>query len=115
MFSGESRSTTVLYQADSEHLCCDLNGESVVLSLKNGKYYGLNSIGAIIWELLQKPVTISKIERKILSEYEVEKRECSREVENFIAQMKDEGLVEIIDVPITQIRQAAGSGKDSIY
>jgi hypothetical protein len=114
-FRNENNSTIFLYQAVREHLCCELNGEAVILSLKNGKYYGLNSIGADIWELLQKPVRFSKITKEILSEYDVEEEECRREIENFLAQMKDEGLVEVINVPIAQIREAANGRKDTIY
>ncbi len=111
----EDNSTIFLYQAVREHLCCELNGEAVILSLKNGKYYGLNSIGADIWDLLQKPVRFSKITQAILSEYDVEEDTCRREIESFLAQMKDEGLVEVINVPIAQIREAANGRKDTIY
>lgn len=108
-------SNIVLYQAVSEHLCCDLNGEAVILSLKNGKYYGLNLIGAEIWNLIQKPIRVSKIVKKFLSEFDVDEQECLTEVESFLSLMKDEGLVEIINVPVKQIRTAAAGRKDTIY
>lgn len=113
MFSDTS--TKILYQAVSEHLHCELNGEAVILSLKNGKYYGLNQIGANIWELLQKPISLSRLEKKILADYDVDARKCSREVASFLTLMQEEGLIEIINVPVAQIRQAAGGGKDTIY
>jgi hypothetical protein len=115
MFSGENKSRMILYQANTDHLCCELNGEAVILSLKNGKYYGLNSIGAVIWGLLQKPISVSKIGSKIMSQYDVEKEECIFEVENFLAAMRKEGLVEIVNVPVSQVRQPEEGGKETIF
>lgn len=83
------------YRAVNEHLCCDLNGEAVILSLKTGKYYGLNAVGARIWELIQFPVCASAIEDAILAEYEVEGDLCRREVAAFLSKMAAEGLIEI--------------------
>jgi hypothetical protein len=31
---------------------CDLGGESVILALKAGIYYGLNPLGTFIWNLI---------------------------------------------------------------
>lgn len=111
----ENPHTTVLFQAVREHLCCELNGEAVILNLKNGKYYGLNPVGAEIWNLLKKPVRLSKIVKRLLSEFDVDEQECRLEVESFLTLMENEGLVEIINVPIDQIREAAGGRKDTIY
>lgn len=113
--SEKDTSLIVLYQADNEHLCCELNGEAVILSLKNGKYYGLNTIGAEIWNLLKKPIRMSKIVKSLLSDFDVDEQECISEVESFLSLLKDEGLVEVINVPIDQIRKAADGGKDTLY
>jgi len=82
------------YKAISEHLCCDLNGETVILSLANGKYYGINSVGSRIWELLENFITLPEIEKVILSEYAVAEEICRQEVTAFLELMIAEGLVE---------------------
>ena len=89
--------TTTRCQAIKEHLCCELNGEAVILSLKNGKYYGLNPVASRIWELIQEPRTPAEIQNAILLEYEVESEICRREVSAFLTQMAAEGLVLVID------------------
>lgn len=88
-----SVTAVVRYQAIKEHLCCELNGESVILSLKNGKYYGLNSVASRIWELIQLPLSVAEIESAILLEYEVENQVCEQAVSVFLKQMIDEELI----------------------
>jgi len=50
------------YRAIKEHLLSELNDEAVILSLKNGKYYGLNSVGFTVWTNVLEAATLSEIE-----------------------------------------------------
>ena len=45
-------------------ISCKLAEESVILHLEEGMYYGLNSVGARIWELLQEPRTVREIQQQ---------------------------------------------------
>lgn len=101
--SRKSSPSTARYKVISEHLCCDLNGEAVILSLKNGKYYGLNSVGSRIWELIQTPMSADEIESALLSEYEVDRDECRREVSEFLKEMKAQELIEVVYAPYNGI------------
>jgi hypothetical protein len=85
--------TVARYKAVPEHLHCDLNGEAVVLSLANGRYYGMNSVGARIWELLQDERSADEIEQAILLEYEVEQEVCRQQVSDFLQKMVAEELL----------------------
>jgi len=55
----------VVFQAITEHLFSMLSQEAVILSLKNGKYYGLNPVGVSIWRASKEPVTLAEIETAI--------------------------------------------------
>jgi hypothetical protein len=81
--------------AASEQVSCDLDGEVVILDLKNGVYYGLDAIGARIWDMLQKPTTIGAIRDAILLEYDVEADRCERDLLALLRDMGDKGLVEM--------------------
>ncbi len=48
--------------------------------LLSGVYYGLNAVGASIWNLLQQPRTVSEIRDAILGEYEAEPQQCERDL-----------------------------------
>ena len=87
------------YRAIKEHLLSELNEEAVILSLKNGKYYGLNSVGFTIWTNVQESATLSEIEAAVMNEYDVDEETCRREVSTFLEQMLSEELVETVDAP----------------
>jgi hypothetical protein len=84
------------YTAIKQHLFSDLNNEAVILSMKSGKYYGLNSVGRSIWQAIKRPLTIGEIQALVMSEYEVDEDTCHREVHQFLQKMTNEGLIDIL-------------------
>lgn len=87
------------YQAIKEHLFSRLNDEGVILSLKNGKYYGLNSVGLSVWTNIQKAATFAEIEAAVMEEYDVDEETCRREISLFLEKMLSEELIETVDDP----------------
>ena len=82
----------------SEQVSCDLAGEAVVLSLRDGAYYGMNPVGARVWQLIQKPVAVSAVRDALLGEYgDVTADQCEREVVMLLTQLADWDLVQVID------------------
>jgi hypothetical protein len=79
------------------HLSCDLNGEAVILNMKNGKYYGVNSVGSSIWAAIQVPVSFLEVVSSIMDEYEVDEVTCRESVFNFLELMAKEDLVDFLD------------------
>ena len=85
------------YQAIKEHLFSQLNDEGVILSLSNGKYYGLNSVGVAVWISILEGATLAEIEAAVMREYDVDEDTCRREVASFLQEMLTEDLIETID------------------
>lgn len=85
------------FAAIKEYLYSDLRGDAVILSLKNGKYYGVNTVGACIWEAIQEPRTFREIQSIVLKEYDVDEATCDKEVISFLQKMAKEELVQILD------------------
>ena len=69
--------------------------EKVILSLKSGQYYGLDEIGARIWDLLQQSQTMGEITRIICREYEVELEECEGDVRELLEELLEAKLIEV--------------------
>ena len=59
------RSTVV---ATKDQVSADLSGEAAILNLKTSTYFGLNTVGASIWKLIQEPKTVSQIRDAIVEE-----------------------------------------------
>ena len=88
-----SRSSKIVVSEDV--VSCDLGGETAMLEMKEGVYYGLNEMGTIIWELIQKPVTVQEIIDHILEEYDVDEETCFQDLVELVQEMIKNHLVEI--------------------
>jgi len=78
-----------------EVVSCDLDGEAAILDLKDGIYYGLDPIGAKIWNLIQKPMILKEIIKIILDEYNVDKDRCTNDIFELIEELLNNGLVKV--------------------
>jgi len=79
-----------------EAVHCDVEDEVVILGLKDGVYYGLNPVGAFIWNIIiQEPKTVAKIRDAVLEEYDVSEEVCEKDLVELIAELSDKGLVEV--------------------
>jgi acetylornithine/succinyldiaminopimelate/putrescine aminotransferase len=76
------------------NIVSDMDGEKVMLSVKNGKYYNLGDIGGEIWELIKSPTAITKLVDMLTASYEVEESECLQQVLSYLEHLLNEGLIE---------------------
>lgn len=90
-----SKHSTVV--ATKDQVSSDLGGEVAILDLKAGTYYGLDAVGARVWELIQEPKGIREVRDTVLEEYEVEPEQCERDMIALLQKLADEGLVEVLD------------------
>lgn len=79
----------------------DLGGEIVVLDLEAGSYYGLNEVGARVWELVREPRVVREVQATIGDEYDVAPDRARRDVLAVLQQLADEALIEVVDGPTT--------------
>ena len=75
----------------------DVEGEAVILHFEAGIYYGLDGVGARVWEWLRSPVTVSELQARLVSEYEVDPAQCAADLRNLLQELADAGLVEVAD------------------
>jgi hypothetical protein len=67
--------------------------QGVMMSIEAGRYYGLNSVGVRVWELLEHPKTIAELCAQICEEFEVDIETCEAEVSKFVNDMLANGIV----------------------
>jgi hypothetical protein len=89
-----SRSSKIVVNKDV--VSCDLGGETAMLEMKEGVYYGLNEMGTVIWELIQEPITILELVDIILKDYEVDEETCFMDIVELIDQMVENKLVDVL-------------------
>jgi hypothetical protein len=81
--------------ATKDQVSCDLGGEAAILDIKSGIYYGLDSIGARIWNLIENPKSVKEVLDVLLQEYEVEAKRCERDLLDLLEELEDKGLIEV--------------------
>ncbi len=89
-------SGSTVVSVSKDYVYCKVEDEMVLLGMEDGIYYGLNPVGAFIWDQINEPKTIDDIRDAILSEYEVEKNECERDLCVLLSELVAKGLVEVI-------------------
>ena len=75
------------------NIVSDMDGELVMLSIEKGNYYNLGVLGGEIWNLIEKPIIISDLLDKLISQYDVSQQECEEEVLSFLSDLYNEGLI----------------------
>ena len=81
----------------SEPLQAGLDDEVVMMSVEKGSYYGLDPVGARIWELLESPKKVSEVVDELLKAYDVEQGVCERETIAFLESLIEEDLAEVVE------------------
>lgn len=79
----------------SEQISCDLSGEAVILSLKSGTYYGLDEIGALVWNLIERPKTFEEIYNSVMNKYNTGLEHLENDLVVLLEDLEKQGLVEI--------------------
>ncbi|MFY0758473.1 lasso peptide biosynthesis PqqD family chaperone [Metabacillus dongyingensis] len=88
-------STNFIVSQGEGNIVSDMSGEKVMLSISNGKYYNLGEIGGVIWDLIESPITFNQLIESLLSQYQVEREECQKQVLTFLESLNKEKLIKL--------------------
>ena len=80
------RSASVLTACEGDRL--------VLLQVRNGLFFGLEGVGASIWDLLNAGASAAAIAEALLEEYAAPSEQLERDVINFLAQLAAVGVIE---------------------
>lgn len=72
-----------------------LDEEVVMLDIEQGKYFGLDPVGARIWEIITSPISVAEIVATLVNEYDVSKEICEKDVNEFLEKMIELKTVQI--------------------
>ncbi|MCF2502941.1 PqqD family protein [Dyadobacter sp. CY107] len=85
------------YQLTTDQISSKVAGETVILNHNKGAYYGLNDVGVLVWDNLEKgPQTIESLCNAVTSEYEVDPETCKSDIDTLLKDLISEKLVEVI-------------------
>jgi hypothetical protein len=76
-------------------LAAELDGETVLMSLEAGRYYGMEGTARRVWALLATPRTATDLAGSLVAEFAVTPEQCLRDLTPFLEELVREGLVAV--------------------
>ena len=86
-----TRETRLVVAGDQ--VSADLEGETVILSMTEGAYYGLDRVGSRIWHAFAAPVALGTVLRLILDEFDVSEEQAWADLQRLSNELLAHGLV----------------------
>lgn len=71
----------------------DLNGEAVLLNLKNGQYYGLDENSFHMYQVLISSQSTNAAYEELLRGYDIDSEQLKTDLEKFLYDLIENGLV----------------------
>jgi hypothetical protein len=79
----------------AEVMARQIEDETVILNLATGTYFGLDLVGARIWQLLSEGNSLAVVCDVMCTEFEVSRTQLEQDVLELLAQLNNQGLVQI--------------------
>jgi hypothetical protein len=73
----------------------DLDGEAVILDLRSGTYFGLNAVGARIWQLVQQHGELAPVFDALCREYDAAPEVLEHDLLQLLGQLEQARLGEV--------------------
>ena len=78
------------------HLSADMGDLIVLMSVKQGKYVGLDKIGTAIWQRLEQPITVADLCADLHASFVADEAELKRDVIKFLNELRQYGIIEVV-------------------
>src|SRR5690625_2214745 len=77
------------------NIVSDMDGEKVMLSIENGKYYNLGEVDGDIWERIKDPISFHNLIANMMKQFDVNQEDCEEQVSSFLQQLLQDGLIQV--------------------
>jgi hypothetical protein len=67
--------------------------ETIILHLGSGRYFGLDAVGARVWQLMGEGKSLGEICDVLLEEFEVSREDLKRDMDVLIKQLLEQDLI----------------------
>lgn len=92
---GVSLSLSSRVKVSDDTLFQELSGETVLLELSRGVYYGLDEVGTRIWHLLAEGRSLEETVDVLVEEYDVDRARGAADVLRLVGELEECRLLEI--------------------
>lgn len=78
-------------------LSTEIDGEIVLMSVREGCYVGLNEVGSEIWRRIEAPVRVSALCADLAQAYDGDPRAIERDVLELLNQLNERRLLDVTE------------------
>src|SRR5688572_5337393 len=82
----------VKLRRSDECAVANFHGQTILLHSPSGTYFGLNEVGALIWDALARPIAVEELFARVLREYRVDPDQCVSDTNALVDAMMAHGL-----------------------
>ena len=75
-------------------LSTESNGETILVKLADGRFFGLGAVGTLLWACLERPCALAQIMARLGEACVAVPEGADREVREFLEHLLAEGLIE---------------------
>jgi hypothetical protein len=87
-----------ILKRNPEPLAVDMDGETVMMDMESGNYFGINSVGSYIWNLLENECTLQSILDSVQQHFEINNDDTvEADITAFLSDMLEQNLIETAD------------------
>jgi Coenzyme PQQ synthesis protein D (PqqD) len=73
----------------------ELQGESVLLNMGTGRYFGLDEVGTRMWAVLTAAESLRTAYDTLLDEYDLDGQNLEGDLQNLVEKLVEHGLMEV--------------------
>ena len=77
-----------------EIIATEVDGELVLMSIEDGKYFGLDPIGSEIWRRLEEPKSVEALCGELKDHFDGDPATIERETLDFLGKLSDSKLLQ---------------------
>ena len=71
----------------------EIDNQTMLMSLDNGEYYGMNSVGSAIWQLLEEDTSIGNLIENLTEIYGISSEQCAQEIAPFLKKLQNNKII----------------------
>ena len=86
-------SNQTLVIRNSDLISTEMDGDTVMMSIERGEYFGLGGVGTRAWALLAQPTCVDAMAQTICNEFEVDLPTATADLQKFVQDLLDHSLV----------------------
>lgn len=77
----------ILSRNNEDFMFTEVDGESVIMNVETGHYFGLNSVSTDIWNILENEMNYNTLIQKVREQYDIDEETCRTDTRPVIGRM----------------------------